>query len=422
MAIALLALGILSLLFGVSLYAGLGYTAGLAAWSAQIPLDAIIASAAGALHKEIWLAIPLFVLTGFLMIQGTSMDRLVNAVNAFIGWMPGGLALVMVVTCAFFGACSGSIVSAVAAVGSIMIPMMEEQGYDRSWSAALVAVAGILAMLIPPSNPFIIYCGVTETPVGPMFLAGILPGVLLAAILYLTVLLTPEGRIRSRKHYTWPERWRAFYAVLPVFGMPLVILGGIYGGLATPVEAAALACAYSVLMGSLIFRRLTVKGTVEALRSSIRITSMIFVLVAMAYALNAVITMLGVPTDMVSFGLGLGKWSFLLMVLAFMLFTGIFLEEISTMAVIVPILWPTVVKLGIDPLHFGVIVCTAAAIGYTTPPVALNLYTAASVAGVEAMLVFRKIIPFLIGIIIMNVIVIFLPQLSTLLPYMVYGR
>ena len=422
MAIVLLVVGILSLLFGVSLYAGLGYTAGLAAWAADIPLDAIIASAAGALHKEIWLAIPLFILTGFLMIQGTSMDRLVDAVNAFIGWMPGGLALVMVVTCAFFGACSGSIVSAVAAVGSIMIPMMEEQGYDRAWSAALVAVAGILAMLIPPSNPFIIYCGVTETPVGPMFLAGILPGVLLAVILYIAVILTPEGRIRSNKRYTWHERWQALYAVLPIFGMPLVILGGIYGGLATPVEAAALACAYSTLIGLFVYRKLTVKGTMDALRSSIRITSMIFVLVAMAYALNAVITMMGVPTELVSFGLGLGKWGFLLMVLAVMLFTGTFLEEISTMAVIVPILWPTVVKLGIDPLHFGVIVCTAAAIGYTTPPVALNLYTAASVANVDAMQVFRKIIPFLIGIIIMNVIVIFFPRLSTFIPYLVYGR
>jgi len=421
MAIALLALGILSLLLGVSLYAGLGYTAGVAAWAAQIPLDAIIASAAGALHKEIWLAIPLFILTGFLMIQGTSMDRLVNAVNAFLGWMPGGLALVMVVTCAFFGACSGSIVSAVAAVGSIMIPMMEEQGYHRGWSAALVAVAGILAMLIPPSNPFIIYCGVTETPVGPMFLAGIFPGLVLAAILYLIVLLTPEGRIRSRKRYTWQERWQALFAVLPIFGLPLVILGSIYGGLATPVEAAAMSCAYSVLIGFFVYRKLTVKGMIDALRSSIRITSMIFVLVAMAYALNAVITMLRVPTDLVSFGLGLGKWSFLLMVLAFMLFTGIFLEEISTMAVIVPILWPTVVKLGIDPLHFGVIVCTAAAIGYTTPPVALNLYTAASVAGVDAMEVFQKIVPFLIGIIIMNVIVIFFPQLSTFIPFMFYG-
>jgi C4-dicarboxylate transporter DctM subunit len=422
MAIILLVLGILSLLFGVSLYAGLGYTAGLAAWAAHIPLDAIIASAVGALHKEIWLAIPLFVLTGFMMIQGTSMDRLVDAVNAFIGWMPGGLALVMVVTCAFFGACSGSIVSAVAAVGSIMIPMMEEQGYDRAWSAALVAVAGILAMLIPPSNPFIIYCGVTETPVGPMFLAGILPGLLLAGILYLIVILTPEGRIRSTKRYTWPERWRALYAVLPIFGLPLVILGSIYGGLATPVEAAAMACAYSAMIGFFVYRKLTVKGTIDALRSSIRITSMIFVLVAMAYALNAVITMLGVPTELVSFGLGLGKWAFLLSVLVVMLFTGIFLEEISTMAVIVPILWPTVVKLGIEPLHFGVIVCTAAAIGYTTPPVALNLYTAASVGNVEAMQVFRKIIPFLIGIIIMNIIVIFYPELSTFIPYKVYGQ
>ncbi len=420
MAIALVVLGILSLLLGVSLYAGLGYTAGLAAWAADIPLEAILASAAGALHKEIWLAIPLFILTGFLMTQGTSMDRLVNAVNAFLGWMPGGLALVMIVTCAFFGACSGSIVSAVAAVGSIMVPMMEEQGYNRAWSAALVAVAGILAMLIPPSNPFIIYCGVTETPVGPMFLAGILPGLLLVLILYSAVLLTPEGRIRSKKRYTWPERWRALYEVFPLFGIPVAILGSIYGGLATPVEAAAIACAYAAMIGSLVYRRLTVKGLVDALRTSIRITSMIFVLVAMAYALNAVITMLGVPTSLVSFGLGLGKWAFLLTVLTVMLFTGFFLEEISTMAVIVPILWPTVANLGIDPLHFGVIVCTAAAIGYTTPPVALNLYTAASVANVDAMEIFRKIIPFLSGITILNVIVVFIPQLSTFLPQLLY--
>jgi C4-dicarboxylate transporter DctM subunit len=420
MAIAFFVLGILSLFLGVSLYAGLGYTAGLAAWAADIPLEAIIASAAGALNKEIWLAIPLFILTGFLMTEGTSMDRLVNAVNAFLGWMPGGLALVMIVTCAFFGACSGSIVSAVAAVGSIMIPMMEEQGYGRAWSAALVAVAGILAMLIPPSNPFIIYCGVTETPVGPMFLAGILPGLLLVLVLYIAVLLTPEGRIRAGRRYTWRQRGQALYEVFPIFGTPLIILGGIYGGLASAVEAAALACAYSALIGSLIYRKLTFQGTIEALRASIRITSMIFVLVAMAYALNAVITMLGVPIALVSFGLDLGKWGFLFMVLAVMLFTGCFLEEISTMAVIVPILWPTVVKLGIDPLHFGVIVCTAAAIGYTTPPVALNLYTAASVANLDAMEIFRKIFPFLIGIIIVNAIVIFIPELSIWIPRWVY--
>ncbi|MDD4996820.1 MAG: TRAP transporter large permease subunit, partial [Syntrophales bacterium] len=179
MAIALVVLGIVSLLSGVALYAGLGYSAGLGAWAADIPLEAIVAAVAGALHREIWLAIPLFMLTGYLMTEGTSMHRLVRAVDAFFGWVPGGLALVMVLSCAFYGACSGSIVSAVAAVGSIMIPMMEEQGYDRAWSAALVSAGGVLGMLIPPSNPFIIYCGITETPVGPMFLAGILPGVLL---------------------------------------------------------------------------------------------------------------------------------------------------------------------------------------------------------------------------------------------------
>ena len=225
MAIALVVLGILSLLSGVALYAGLGYSAGLGAWAAEIPLEAIIASAAGSLHREIWLAIPLFILSGYLMTEGTSMRRMIMAFDAFVGWVPGGLALVMIVSCAAFGACSGSIVSAVAAVGSVMIPMMEEQGYDRAWSAALVSVAGVLGMLIPPSNPFIIYCGVTETPVGPMFLAGILPGLVLIVILYAVVLIMPEGRIRSKKSYTWREKGTNPLRSAPSLGRTLGDLG-----------------------------------------------------------------------------------------------------------------------------------------------------------------------------------------------------
>ena len=422
MAIALVVLGIVSLLSGVALYAGLGYSAGLGAWAADIPLEAIIASIAGALHREVWLAVPLFMLSGYLMTEGTSMHRLINAVDAFFGWVPGGLALVMIVSCAFFGALSGSIVSAVAAVGSIMIPMMEEQGYDRAWSAALVSVAGVLAMLIPPSNPFLIYCGVTDTPVGPMFLAGILPGVLLMLILYAVVLIMPEGRIRSKKKYTWREKGRILYEVIPILGVPVVIMGGIYGGIATPVEAAALACIYAAIIGRFVYRQLTWKGMINSLRTSVRITSMIFVLVAMAYGVNAVVTMLGAPTALASLALGFGKMGLLLMVMGLMLLMGFMLEEISTMVVMVPIFWPSVLKLGVDPLQFGVVICTAAAIGYSTPPIALNLYTAASVANVSSTAVFRKVIPFLIGIVILNLIVVFVPQLSTWLPHLVYHR
>jgi C4-dicarboxylate transporter, DctM subunit len=420
MAIALVILGIVSLLTGVALYAGLGYSAGLGAWAADIPLEAIIASAAGSLHREIWLAIPLFVLSGYLMTEGTSMHRMIVAFDAFVGWVPGGLALVMILSCAAFGACSGSIVSAVAAVGSVMIPMMEEQGYDRAWSAALVSVAGVLGMLIPPSNPFIIYCGVTETPVGPMFLAGILPGLVLILILYAVVLMMREGRIRSKRRYTWRERARILFEVLPLFGVPIAILGGIYGGLCTPVEAAAVGCAYAALIGIFVYRQLTFKAIVNSLRTSVRITSMIFVLVGMAYGVNAVVTMLGVPTGLASIVVDLGKMGILLMVMGLMLFMGFILEEISTMVVMVPIFWPSVIKLGIDPLHFGVVICTAAAIGYSTPPIALNLYTAASVANVPSTAVFRKVIPFLIGITILNVLTVFIPQLSTWLPHLVY--
>ena len=172
--------------------------------------------------------------------------------------------------------------------------------------------------------------------------------------------------------------------------------------------------------GSFIYRTLTFEGIINSLRTSVRITSMIFVLVAMAYAVNAVVTMLGVPTGLASLAAGFGKVGLLLMVVGIMLFMGFILEEISTMVVMVPIFWLSVVKLGINPLHFGVVICTAAAIGYSTPPIALNLYTAASVANVPSTQVFRKVIPFLIGITILNIIVVFIPQLSTFLPDLFY--
>jgi C4-dicarboxylate transporter DctM subunit len=216
------------------------------------------------------------------------------------------------------------------------------------------------------------------------------------------------------------ERGQALYEVSPILGIPVVILGGIYGGITTPVEAAAMACAYAAFIGRFVYGELTLKGIIDSLRTSVRITSMIFVLVAMAYGVNAVVTMLGVPTGLASLALGMGKMGLLLMVMGLMLFMGFILEEISTMVVMVPIFWPSVLQLGIDPLHFGVVICTAAAIGYSTPPIALNLYTAASVANVPSTLVFRKVIPFLIGITILNVIVVFIPQLSTFLPRAFY--
>jgi C4-dicarboxylate transporter DctM subunit len=255
-----------------------------------------------------------------------------------------------------------------------------------------------------------------------MFLAGILPGILLMLILYAVVLIMPEGRIRSKKKYTWREKGRILYEVIPLLGVPVVILGGIYGGIATPVEAAALACIYAAIIGCFVYRQLTWQGMIKSLRISVRTTSMIFVLVAMAYGVNAVVTMLGVPTALASIALGLGKMGILLMVMGIMLLIGFMLEEISTMVVMVPIFWPSLLKLGVDPLQFGVVICTAAAIGYCTPPIALNLYTAASVANVSSTAVFRKVIPFLIGLVVLNLITVFVPQVSTWLPYLVYHR
>ena len=413
--------GILSLFGGIGIFAALGYTAELAAWVMGTPLTAIIQACHGALYKEVWLAIPLFILAGYLMLESGATRELVDLINAFLGRMRAGLALVAIVTCGFFGACSGSILSAVAAIGTIMIPMMADQGYDKRFSAALISVAAVLAMLIPPSNIFIIYCGVTATPIGHQFLAGIIPGFLLMALLYIAVLLSPARKIRGTRVFIGKEKLSALYHALPILGMPVVILGGIYGGICTAVEAAAAACWYVTLIGFLVYRRLNVKGVVNALRATVKLTSIIFMLVIMAYGITAIFTILRVPTGMANIAMGLGQIGFLLVVTLIMLFLGLFLEAVAAMVVIVPVMWAAVLAFGLSPLYFGVIICTGAAIGYSTPPVCLNLYTAASVSGLLPMEVAREIPRFLIAIILACIICLFFPILSTFLPGLVYG-
>ena len=413
--------GILSLFGGIGIFAALGYTAELASWVMGTPLTAIIQACHGALYKEVWLAIPLFILAGYLMLESGATRELVELINAFLGRMRAGLALVAIVACGFFGACSGSILAAVAAIGTIMIPMMADQGYDKRFSAALISVAAVLAMLIPPSNIFIIYCGVTGTPIGPQFLAGIVPGFLLMTLLYIAVLLSPFGKIKGARVFTWKERMKALYHALPVLGMPVVILGGIYSGICTAVEAAAAACWYVALVGFLVYRRLNVKGVLNSLRATVKLTSIIFMLVIMAYGITAIFTILRVPTGMANIAMGLGQVGFLLVVTLIMLFLGLFLEAVAAMVVIVPVMWAAVLAFGLNPLYFGVIVCTGAAIGYSTPPVCLNLYTAASVAGLLPMEVAREIPRFLIAIIIACIVCLFFPILSTFLPGLLYG-
>lgn len=410
-----LGIGILSLFAGVFIFVGLGITSELTALMLNIPLSSIIQAWHVSLHHEEWLTIPLFILAGYIMLEVGAAKELVFATRAWLGRLPGGLALVSISASGIFGACSGSMLSGVVAIGTIMIPMMVKEGYDRAFACALMAISGVLAVLIPPSNVFIIYCCVTSTPIGPQFLGGIPAGFILMVGLYLAVIAHPKARIRSSERYTWREKLVTSFKALPVLGMPLVILGGIYSGVFTPVEAGAAACWYISIIG-LIERRITLGGFIRAFREAMKLSSIIFMLMITAVGLTAMFSLMRIPSMMTELALGLGVMGFLLMVYGILIFLGFFLEAIAAMVVLVPIAWEAILAFHLSYIYFGVIMTVAVGIGYSTPPVCISLYAASSVGEAPPMEVARKIPPFLGVLVVVGIIVLLFPELSTWLP------
>ncbi|MBW1945177.1 MAG: TRAP transporter large permease [Deltaproteobacteria bacterium] len=416
------ALGVVTLAISVPIFLVFSLSGSLVVINAlKLPWSLLTQVTFDSITKYILLAIPLFIFSGMVMVEGGMARRLVDVFTNAVGHWRGGLGIAMVLTMGFFGALCGSILAAIVAVGTIMVPIMVEKGYPRPFVAALAACSGFLDVLIPPSNGAIIFCAITGANVAEAFAAGILPAFVFGGLLILVVLFKCR-HMEKTPRAGWRKFIQSVYAAWPALMTPVLILGGIYSGLLTPTESAAVAGVWAVLVGFFIYRELTLKGLWTALKSTAAITSMIFAIIATATFLSVALTYTRFPHKLIDGILGLGVTPILFMIACgiVVLILGTFIEVVPIMYLTLPIFAPIAVALGIDLLHLMVVFTAFVGLGLLTPPVCVGTYTAAAIAEEPAHNVIRAIFPlfFLVGIIYGLILMIF-PWLSTWLPSLV---
>ncbi|WP_421709803.1 TRAP transporter large permease [Algihabitans sp.] len=408
------------LLIGLPIAFALGLAATATIWLGDLmPMLIVPQEMIRSINSFALLAIPFFILAGFLMQHGGISRRLVDFSNALVGSMTGGLAMVAIVTSLFFAAISGSGTATTAAIGAILIPAMIAKGYNANFAAANQAAAGSLGVIIPPSIPLILYAISANVSVGDMFMAGILPGVLVAVALLLYAHLYSRRRMPARED---PSSRRDMLvagrkAILAIL-MPVLVLGGIYGGVFTPTEAAVIAVVYSFLVGALVYREIKLRDIPEILRRSAVTSAVILGIIAAAGLYGRIIQTLGVPA-MVS-DLVIGSIAsviiFIVLVNVLLLIVGMFIEAAAAILIFVPILLPIALSFGISPIHFGIIMVVNLAMGMFTPPVGLNLFVASQISGSGIAKLSRSVVPFAIVVFAVVLVISFVPFLSTWLP------
>ncbi len=366
------------------------------------------------------LAIPFFIIAGNIMDKSGISKRIVSFAELLIGDIPGGLGIISVIITVFWGAISGSGPATVVALGPVLIPLMVNAGYDVAFAAAIVAAGSGIAIIIPPSITFIVYGVVVDgVSVGKLFAAGIFPGVLMGFCFCVYVFLySMKHGYRGRKRGTLKEIWKAFLGCFWGIVSPVIILGGIYGGIFTPTEAAAVAAVYSLIIGIFAYKELKIKELPKIMADSGSSTAMILLITAGAGVMSWLITTRGVAAIVTEILLGISSSPMVIMVMIFivLLVAGFFLDGISIVYLFCPLLIPTVQTLGYDTTWFGVIMVMAISIGMITPPVACNLYPAAQLANVPLHAISKQIIGLVICGIIATILVLFIPNIALVLP------
>ncbi|RJE83962.1 TRAP transporter large permease [Paenibacillus sp. 1011MAR3C5] len=411
---------ILFFALGVPIAISMGLASAAAIWiDGGTPLTVLVQRSFTSLDSFPLMAIPFFVFAGILMEYGGISRRLVNFANALTGHFSGGLAIVTVVTSMFFAAISGSSAATTAALGSILIPAMIHRGYHRNFTGAVQSVSGELGVIIPPSIPLILYGISTETSIGDLFMAGFLPGLLIAASLMITIFIIAKKRKYAKEtRKSGKELWIAFKESFFALLMPVIILGGIYGGFFTPTEAAGVAVAYAFLVGVVIYREIKLKKIIHIMTQSVVTTSTIMFILASAGLFGWILTREGIPQTVAQFFMSISDnpLIFLLLVNVFLLIVGMFMETNASIIILAPLLVPVAMQLGIDPVHFGIIMIVNLAIGMCTPPLGINLFISAQLAKINLLQITRGMIPFYIVLIVALLAITYIPKISMFLP------
>jgi len=397
-AVILFSILIITIALSIPIGITLGLATGIAMWlTSDIPMIMLAQKSVTGLDSFPLLAIPFFILAGALMCNGGISRRLVALAESLVGYIVGGLAMVTVLACMFFAAISGSGPATVSAIGSFMIPSMKERKYDAGFAAPINAAAGTIGVIIPPSIPFVIYCVVAQCSIGDMFIAGIIPGIIIGIALMLVCYITA----RKRNYKTMTDRPRfsevakafkeSFWALL----VPLIILGGIYGGIFTPTEAAVVAVVYSVVIGKFVYRELDMKVLYDCLKSTGLINGATSFLIGLSMAFASHLAMAQIPAKIAAWLTTFVDSPFLLLMIinVFLLVIGCFVDNIAAVIILTPILLPVVKMIGIDPIHFGLIITVNLACGFISPPYGINLFVASAISGESIESISREIIP-----------------------------
>ncbi len=413
------------LLMGIPLAICLGLSVIATFWYHDtLPLMAIAQRMYNGLDQFPLMAIPFFVLASGIMTYGGVSRRLITVCNAFVGHLPGGLAVASIVSCMFFAAISGSSPSTVVAIGSIMIPAMIASGYGKKYSVGLLGSAGSLGILIPPSIPMIVYGVATERSVGKLFMAGVGPGLFMGTMFIVTAVAVAKYKgFGGAEPVPWKERIAALKDASWGIFMPILVLGGIYGGIFTPTEAAAVSVAYSLFVGVFIYKDLKIKDIPRVFAKSAVTMAMVLFIITTAMLFAFILTSEGIPGAIADFIIShaVTPWVFLLFVNILLYFVGDFMEPSSAILILAPLFLPIVMKLGIDPIHFGIIMTVNMEIGMITPPVGLNLFVASGISGLSLWDVFRGAAPFMIIMLLGLAVITYVPAISIWFPKLVYG-
>ncbi|MBO6827043.1 MAG: TRAP transporter large permease [Sneathiella sp.] len=423
----ILALLIVLLLTGIPIFVGLGLTSIIIMLITEGSISSAADTVFGKLDNGLLTAIPMFAFMAHVMIKSRVVDDLYEAANAMVGHLKGGLGVATVLSCTIFAAISGSSVATALTIGSSAIPQMQRFGYRPREAYGVIAAGGTLGILIPPSGPLILYAIVTETSIGALFLAGLIPGLMMAVIFAIWCVWQAfsNKNIRDNSWIGWKEcssaLRRSFWALL----MPPIVLGGIYFGIFTASEAASIGCIYALLVGVLVYRNFGFKELYETAYETVRTTAMLFMILAAAALFGHAVTIIRLPIELMEsvLTLGLTPLTFILVVMAVIFVLGMFMETISIILITTPIILPALMQFDINLIWYGILLMINLELALITPPVGMNLFVIKGIANAPLAEVIRGSLPYVILMLVGLFIVLAFPSLATWLPEIAgYGR
>lgn len=428
MLVLIILITLLALLFtGVPIFAGLTLYGGALLLVVQGDFGSVSDIIFGELNRYLLVAIPLFAFMAHIMIKGRVVDDLYDTAYTFTRHLPGGLAIATILACTIFAAISGSSIATALTIGSVAIPQMIRYGYEPKMAYGVVAAGGTLGILIPPSSPLILYGVTTDASIGALFIAGVIPGLLMALIFALWAMFrcaNPALNIRRDQRATSTELWSAFKKSIWALSLPVFVLGGMYLGIFTATEAAAAGVWLALLITVFIYRSISWKEIWESAKEACSLSAMLFMILAGATVFGHVLTKMRIPQEIVNslVALDVGPVGFIIIMMALIMVLGMFLESIAIILITMPVILPAMAHLGINPIWYGILLVINLEIAMITPPVGMNLFTIKAITNADFLQIVKGSAPYVLLMLFALLLVFLFPQLALWLPELMMSK